>query len=319
MTAVAPLVSIIIPCYNSEAYIGDAIDSALAQTYSRKEIIVVDDGSTDASLSIVHSYGDQIRWESGPNRGACAARNRGLALARGDLIQFLDADDLLDSQKLDRQIPVALEHAPAIVYTSYRTQSMKGEALARLKAPTRPSRDAVCFILNHYGLTTPAPIHWRDQLLAAGGFREHLSCAQERDLHLRLACQGAEFVHLDEELFTVRRTPGSVSSSFIRVLDQHEDLARTARRILLEQGTLTEERMKALAAFLARDARAYLQRRMPERAERYFRLAKQMHRAGGLDGAYGWGTRQLVSMLGPEPVEHLVAMKRAAWNRSRRP
>lgn len=315
----APLVSIIIPCHNSEACIGDAIDSALAQTYPHKEVIVIDDGSTDEGLSVIRSYGNQIRWESGPNRGACAARNRGLALARGDLIQFLDADDLLDSQKLERQIPVVLQHSPAIVYTSYRTQSMQGESIPGLKAPQYPVGDAVYFILKHYGLATPAPIHWRESLLAAGGFREHLPCAQERDLHLRLACYGAEFVHLDEELFTVRRTPGSVSSSFIRVLDQHEDLAMTAHRILLEQETLTEERMKALAAFLARDARAYLQRRLPDRAERFFRLAKQIHPAGGLDDVYGWSTRQLVSLLGPGSVERLVALKRAVWNRSSKP
>ncbi|MBK8909688.1 MAG: glycosyltransferase [Rhodospirillales bacterium] len=90
-----PLVSIIIPCWNAEAFVGEAIDSALAQTYRNAEVIVIDDGSTDGSLEVIKSYGDRIRWETGPNRGAPAARNRGLALAAGAYVLFLDADDLL--------------------------------------------------------------------------------------------------------------------------------------------------------------------------------------------------------------------------------
>lgn len=78
-----PLVSIIIPCYNAADYVGEAIESALAQTYSPTEVIVIDDGSTDGSLDLLRSFGDRIRWETGPNRGACTARTRGLALAMG--------------------------------------------------------------------------------------------------------------------------------------------------------------------------------------------------------------------------------------------
>ena len=79
-----PLVSIIIPCYNAEKYVGEAIESALAQTYPNKEVIVIDDGSTDGSLQVIKSFGHRIRWETGPNRGGSAARNRGIELARGE-------------------------------------------------------------------------------------------------------------------------------------------------------------------------------------------------------------------------------------------
>jgi glycosyltransferase involved in cell wall biosynthesis len=91
----APLVSIVMPCFNNEAYVAEAIDSALGQTYDNIEVIVIDDGSTDGSLDIIRSYGDRITWRTGPNEGACAARNKGLALARGEFIKFLDADDIL--------------------------------------------------------------------------------------------------------------------------------------------------------------------------------------------------------------------------------
>ncbi len=70
------LVSIIIPCYNREKYVGEAIESALGQTYPHKEVIVVDDGSTDRSIEVIKSFGDRVRWETGPNRGAPAGAER---------------------------------------------------------------------------------------------------------------------------------------------------------------------------------------------------------------------------------------------------
>lgn len=107
----SPLVSIIIPCYNAEKYVAEAIQSVIDQTYPNCEVIVIDDGSTDGSLEVIKSFGDKIRWETGPNRGGCAARNRGLSLAKGDFIQFLDADDRMDLNKIEAQIS-ALANAP---------------------------------------------------------------------------------------------------------------------------------------------------------------------------------------------------------------
>ncbi|MEZ6146240.1 MAG: glycosyltransferase [Planctomycetaceae bacterium] len=101
-----PLVSIIIPCYNAAEFVAEAIESAAGQTYGNVEVIVIDDGSTDESVDVLRSFGDRIRWETGPNRGACAARNRGLELAQGEIVQFLDSDDLLHPGKLDIQVPL---------------------------------------------------------------------------------------------------------------------------------------------------------------------------------------------------------------------
>jgi glycosyltransferase involved in cell wall biosynthesis len=98
------LVSILIPCFNAERWIGQAIESALAQTYSPTEIIVVDDGSTDRSLDIIKGFGQRIRWETGPNRGANATRNRLLTLARAPWLQYLDVDDYLLPDKVERQM-----------------------------------------------------------------------------------------------------------------------------------------------------------------------------------------------------------------------
>lgn len=96
-------VSIIVPCFNKRDYVAQAIESALAQTHCC-EVIVIDDGSTDGSLDVVKSFDGKIYWETGPNRGGSAARNRGLEVATGDWIQFLDADDILPPEKIALQL-----------------------------------------------------------------------------------------------------------------------------------------------------------------------------------------------------------------------
>jgi Glycosyl transferase family 2 len=105
---VQPLVSILIPAYNAEEWIAETLDSALAQTWHAKEILVVDDGSTDRTLDIArHFMSRGVRVISQPHQGAAAARNRALSLSSGDYIQWLDADDLLAPDKIEKQLQVA--------------------------------------------------------------------------------------------------------------------------------------------------------------------------------------------------------------------
>lgn len=100
-----PLVSIIIPAYNSGKYLDETIKSAIAQTWPNKEIIIVDDGSADKSLEIAKKYqNDHVKVFGQANKGASAARNRGIKEAKGDYIQFLDADDLLAPDKIEKQL-----------------------------------------------------------------------------------------------------------------------------------------------------------------------------------------------------------------------
>src|SRR4051794_3927239 len=100
-----PLVSILIPAFNAEAWIADTLRSAIAQTWERKEIIVVDDGSTDHTLAVATSFERQgVRGFTQPNAGAAAARNEAYRQSRGDYIQWLDADDLLAPDKISLQL-----------------------------------------------------------------------------------------------------------------------------------------------------------------------------------------------------------------------
>src|SRR5580704_19350111 len=105
-----PLVSILIPAYNAEEWIADTIRSAIAETWQRKEIIVVDDGSTDRTATIARRFASNgVKVVSIENAGAAAARNRALQLSQGDYIQWLDADDLLAPDKVERQLAALRE------------------------------------------------------------------------------------------------------------------------------------------------------------------------------------------------------------------
>lgn len=106
-----PLVSILIPAYNSQHWIADTLRSAIAQTWPRKEIIVVDDGSTDETLAVARQFAcDNVQVVTQTNHGAAAARNKAFSLSQGDYIQWLDADDLIAPDKITQQME-ALGHS----------------------------------------------------------------------------------------------------------------------------------------------------------------------------------------------------------------
>src|SRR5687767_14566662 len=100
----APTVSVVIPTYNYGRYVGDAIDSALAQTRPPDEVVVVDDGSTDDTPDRLAAYGDRIRVVRQTNQGLSAARNAGIRAAHGDWVAFLDSDDAFHPRKLELQL-----------------------------------------------------------------------------------------------------------------------------------------------------------------------------------------------------------------------
>jgi glycosyltransferase involved in cell wall biosynthesis len=114
-----PLVSILIPAYNTERWIADTLGSAVRQTWARREIIVVDDGSSDRTLEIARSFSSpKVLVVSQENQGASAARNHALSLCQGDYIQWLDADDLLSPDKIQRQIACCFEcENPGILFS----------------------------------------------------------------------------------------------------------------------------------------------------------------------------------------------------------
>jgi glycosyltransferase involved in cell wall biosynthesis len=114
----APLVSIVVPCFNAAPWLAETIASARAQSYTRREIVCVDDGSTDETPALLRALaGDDLVVITQPNRGQSAALNRGLAASRGEYVQFLDADDLLHPDKIAKQLS-RLADAPGAVAVS---------------------------------------------------------------------------------------------------------------------------------------------------------------------------------------------------------
>lgn len=301
-----PLTSIIIPCYNAEAWVGEAIESALGQTYRPFEVIVIDDGSTDESLEVIRSFGDAIRWEAGPNRGASAARNRGVELARGELIQFLDADDVLHRDKLARQVPFAIENKPAVTYCDYE-RCKRGES-ELVKIPYKDWRqpDPVVFIVRTSCMTTPAPLHWKAVLQEVGGFREDLRCSDDYELHMRLACRGFRFVRLPEILYTVRKTPGGLTSDRLRVVDSSLQARCSIMASLEAAGELTAIRRLAFAEMLAKTARKCFDRGLEEQGKRCFEEACQAHPAARIIVKHTCALEKLQAVCGLHVAERVL-------------
>ena len=200
------LVSILIPCFNAEKWAGQAIDSALAQTYPHKEVVVVDDGSTDNSLEVIRQFGDRIRWETGPNCGGNAARNRLLKLANGEWLQYLDADDYLLPDKVRTQIEFAHAHPNCdVIYSATASEIKENGRLVREKHRIPEPRDP-WFLLAHWELPQTGGSLWNIKALRrVGGWRVDQPCCQEHELYFQLLQAGGRFEHCDCCLAVYRR------------------------------------------------------------------------------------------------------------------
>ena len=193
-----PLVSIVIPCYNGQDFVKEAIESALAQTYQNIEVIVLNDGSTDHSLDVIKSFCKRIRLESNTNQGVQLTRNRGIELAKGEYIKFLDSDDVLLPDCIEKQVSQLsqLPHGTkAIVYGDVLWTDRQLQPIASYPSqPQPPGMDVVAAIMSHSPVTS-CPIHKREYLLEVGGFDPFLITRHENNLHLRLVLAGVQFIY----------------------------------------------------------------------------------------------------------------------------
>jgi glycosyltransferase involved in cell wall biosynthesis len=181
------LVSVVIACYNQAKFLADAIESVLTQTYSRYEIILVDDGSTDHSAKVAGAY-PEVTYIYQANQGLAAARNSGWRACRGDFVVFLDADDRLLSNALSvGQSCLQENSACAFVSGHFRYISTDGRFLSEYPQ-THVERDHYEALLrgNYIGMHATV-MYRRGALEAAGGFNESLAACEDYDLYLRLA------------------------------------------------------------------------------------------------------------------------------------
>jgi len=201
-----PLISCIVPAFNSERYLGEALDSILAQTYRPIEIIVADDGSTDGTAAIVASYEARVRYVSQPTTGPPATRNLGLGAALGAFVGFLDADDLWHPEKLARQMARFEAHAEldlCITHVqNFWTEELRDEG-NRLREHRRAQP------MPGYGSTTL--LACRRLFDEIGGFNTDLWFADAVEWFARAREHGAVMETIPETLVYHRLHPGGIT------------------------------------------------------------------------------------------------------------
>jgi len=209
-------VSVIIPTWNRARVVCEAIESVLSQTLAGLEVIVVDDGSTDDTDSRLRArYGDDPRVTllSQPNGGPAAARNRGLAAARGELVAFLDSDDLWDPGLLAAQVGLLELHpTAALSFCDAHVEDERGRhGQTRFESKRFAGDCSLAGIIKaRFPLCTPSVLIRRVALARVGGFDASFACAEDWDLWIRLI-GSYEAVSLARPLVTIRRGPESLS------------------------------------------------------------------------------------------------------------
>ena len=167
-----PLISVIIPVYNCDRYLSEAIDSVLAQTYPPSEIIVLDDGSTDDSGAVAQHYRTSVRYEYQTHGGVGSARNRGAELAQGNFLAFLDADDLWAEDKLHDQI-AAFSREPDLEAIFGMMQQFHSPDLTQLEKD-----QIVCPAQLMEGYHASAMLLKRETFFRVGLFETHLQVGE---------------------------------------------------------------------------------------------------------------------------------------------
>jgi len=258
------LVSVIIPCYNAERWIDEAIQSALNQTYSPVEVIVVDDGSSDGSWKKIQEFGSRVIAETGPNRGGSAARNRGFVLSRGDYIQFLDADDYLLPKKIPRQVAFLEASGADVVYGDWRHEHFLPDGSSQLEeiAVSGAQADVLSALLSGWWVAPAALLFRRHVLEKTGGWDESLAAAQDRDLFISIAMTDAKIAY-QPGCYSIYRRYGhdTVSTgSRMRWLDNHCRVLDKAAAALNAAERMKSEYRRALASSYFHLARNYFDR-----------------------------------------------------------
>ena len=213
------MVSFVIPNYNHARYLGQAIDSALAQSYPNVEVIVVDDGSTDDSRAVAKAFGDRIRYIYQQNAGLSAARNTGVHAAHGEFIALLDADDLVEPPYAERLLS-ALTRAPQAsgAYCGFRFVDQDNRPLNRVEQRITAPEDLYGALLNGNYWVPESLLARRNCYQTMGEFDTALRACEDWDVWLRFSSHYT-LVGIDDLLVRYRVVTGSMSTDPRRMLD----------------------------------------------------------------------------------------------------
>lgn len=190
---IEPMVSVIIPSYNCDRFIVQAIESVLCQKDCSYEILVIDDGSTDSTEEVLAPYRDRIRYIKQENQGVAAARNHGIAIAKADFIAFLDADDYLAPDKLSRQAEI-LKQRPdlGMVHSGWQRVDAEGKKLLDVRPWEYIPELNLETWLRWKPVLPSAMMFRREWLQYVGGFDPRFPPAEDTNLVLKLALKGCK-------------------------------------------------------------------------------------------------------------------------------
>jgi glycosyltransferase involved in cell wall biosynthesis len=268
-------VSVIIPTYNRVGCLREAVDSVLSQGFRGFELIVVDDGSTDETPQLLREYGDSIRVLRQENRGVSAARNAGIAAGRGELIAFLDSDDIWLPGKLACQVDFFRQNPELLICQTEELWVKNG----RRVNPGQRHRKRGGMIFEpslELCLVSPSAVMLRRELFdRVGFFAEHLPACEDYDLWLRVSCRFP--VGLIETPLIVKRGGHADQLSRAWGLDRYriESIAK-----LMADGCLSAAQRIAAAAVLKQKCRVYAdgcrKRGRHAEADRYETLGQEV-------------------------------------------
>lgn len=229
-----PLVSVVIPVFNGERYLKEAIDSVLQQDYRPIDLIVVDDGSTDGTAHVVQPYASagQVTRHFQRHQGPAAARNAGVELARGDLVAFIDADDLWVQDKLSAQVDLLLSHPDAEMVLGRMRQFISPDLGPIQRAAARIMREEVLSQLPSSSLIKKSVFG------RVGLFDPRYSVAAEMDWVMRALDAGVRMAELQQLVYLRRihaanigrRDPPTQDATRLRVLKAGLDRRRAQAR-----------------------------------------------------------------------------------------
>jgi glycosyltransferase involved in cell wall biosynthesis len=205
-----PLVSIVVPAYNLGHYLAATIDSILAQDYPRVEAIVIDDGSTDHTREVLERYTGRVRWESQPNAGQVAAMNRAFAMARGEILSWIGADDLLLPDAVGVSVRALAAHPEVVMtYCDFNQIDPGGRIIRRVRRPDFSYREMVVQVICPPG---PGAFFRRSAWQATGPWDPSLKIMLDYDYWLRLGLHGP-FLRIPRVLAHYRIHPGQETFS----------------------------------------------------------------------------------------------------------
>jgi len=237
------LISVIMPCYNAEHTVADSVASALGQTHRALELIVIDDGSRDESLQLLRKIDDpRLKIETQPNQGVCAARNRGLSLAQGGYVAFLDADDTWSPEALERLF-LTLEANPgaALAYCGWQNLGLPGDRGEPFIPPEYENPTKVEVLLQNCRWPIHAALTRRWAIDEARGFDPRYPTSEDFLLWLRIGTRH-KIVRVPEVLAYYHHHEGERATA---------NPARVARNHWLVQQAFLKERPE-IAAQLGR-------------------------------------------------------------------